>query len=67
MKHLFALFIAIYLPITANLVQPTIACATNDIANGAYTEVCSGRNADGSTWECTAEYINWQPVSEVCE
>ena len=65
--RLLALFIAIYLPITANLTQPHAYCHAEMETPGTWVEYCTEVRQDGTRRACETQYINWQRVSEVCE
>ena len=65
--RLLALFIAIYLPITANLTQPHAYCYAEMQAPGTWVEYCTEVHADGTRRTCETTYIDWTKISEVCE
>lgn len=65
--RLLALFIAIYLPITANLVQESFMCWTDEVTGGNRIEVCIHTRTDGTRYACTYEWIAETLIDQMCE
>lgn len=68
MKRLLAaLFVTIFLPLGANLVQETFMCHTEEVTGGNMIQTCIHTRTDGTQYQCTYEWIGDVLIGKMCE
>lgn len=65
-RLLLALFVAIYLPIGANMTQESFMCWAEEVTGGNRIETCVHTRTDGTRYACTYEWIADTLVSKLC-